>query len=70
MVAEDIWAVNGRLLYTVPVLMLLIRGRDNIAHGPFWLGKIGFVANIVTLLWTVFTFVSQPPKSKYCLGCF
>lgn len=45
------------LSYSVPVVCLLIKGRNNIAHGPFWLGKAGLVANIVLLAWTVFTFV-------------
>ncbi|KIW09449.1 hypothetical protein, variant [Verruconis gallopava] len=43
--------------YSVPVLCLLIRGRENIKHGPFWLGKLGLVANILLLTWTVFTLV-------------
>ena len=43
--------------YAIPVVCLLIRGRDNIRHGPFWLGPIGLFSNIVLLLWTVFTLV-------------
>lgn len=43
--------------YAVPTLCLLYRGRNNIKHGPFWLGKIGLVANIVTILWTIFAVV-------------
>lgn len=44
--------------YAVPIFSLVfIRGRDNIRHGPFWLGKVGMVANIVVLCWTVFTLV-------------
>jgi len=43
--------------YAIPVTCLLIRGRDTIPHGPFWLGKFGLFANIVLLLWTVFTLV-------------
>lgn len=43
--------------YTTPILCLWYRGRENIHHGPFWLGKWGLVANIVTLLWTVFCLV-------------
>lgn len=43
--------------YTTPILCLWYRGRNNIQHGPFWLGKWGLVANIVTLLWTVFCLV-------------
>ncbi|PYH90917.1 amino acid transporter [Aspergillus ellipticus CBS 707.79] len=43
--------------YSVPVICLLYRGRDNIKHGPFWLGKWGLAANIVTLAWTLFCLV-------------
>ncbi|KAL1792586.1 hypothetical protein ACET3X_009093 [Alternaria dauci] len=45
------------LSYSVPVVCLLIRGRDKIAHGPFWLGRVGLFANIVLLVWTLFTLV-------------
>ncbi|KAI9891285.1 MAG: hypothetical protein M1814_002975 [Vezdaea aestivalis] len=49
--------------YAIPVACLLWRGRNNIKHGPFWLGPIGLFSNIVLLLWTVFTLVmySFPP---------
>lgn len=43
--------------YAIPVTCLLIRGRDSIPHGPFWLGKFGLFANVVLLLWTAFTLV-------------
>lgn len=45
------------LSYAIPVICLLIRGRSNIPHGPFWLGRVGFVSNIVLLMWTLFTLV-------------
>lgn len=45
------------LSYAVPVICLLIKGRNNIKHGPFWMGKIGLVSNVVLLAWTLFTFV-------------
>lgn len=49
--------------YSIPVLCLLLRGRNNIPHGPFWMGPIGLVSNIVLLLWTSFTLImySFPP---------
>ena len=49
--------------YAIPVTCLLIRGRDTIKHGPFWLGRLGIVANVVLLSWTLFTVVlySFPP---------
>lgn len=43
--------------YAVPIICLLIRGRNNIPHGPFWLGPIGLFANIVLLMWTAFTLI-------------
>ena len=43
--------------YSIPVVALLIKGRDNIKHGPFWLGKFGLFANYVLLAWTLFTLV-------------
>lgn len=45
------------LSYAIPVICLLIRGRSSIKPGPFWLGPVGFFANIVLLLWTLFTLV-------------
>lgn len=43
--------------YSCPIVCLWYRGRDNIKHGPFWLGKWGAFANIVTILWTIFCLV-------------
>ena len=43
--------------YSAPILCLWYRGRNNIHHGPFWLGKWGLVCNVVTILWTVFALV-------------
>ncbi|EUC34808.1 hypothetical protein COCCADRAFT_35627 [Bipolaris zeicola 26-R-13] len=45
------------LSYAIPVICLLLRGRNNIDHGPFWLGPWGAVANVVLLVWTLFTLV-------------
>lgn len=45
------------LSYSIPVVCMLIRGRENIAHGPFWLGKMGLACNIVLLAWTLVTIV-------------
>ncbi|KAL8754704.1 MAG: hypothetical protein Q9199_004152 [Rusavskia elegans] len=49
--------------YSVPVICLLIRGRNSIPHGPFWMGPIGLFSNIVLLLWTCFSLIiySFPP---------
>lgn len=43
--------------YAIPIVLLLMKGRNNIKHGPFWLGGFGLAANIVTLLWTGFTLI-------------
>ncbi|KAI9798522.1 MAG: hypothetical protein M1825_005327 [Sarcosagium campestre] len=43
--------------YAIPVVCLLIKGRDNIRHGPFWTGRFGYVANGVLCAWTLFTLV-------------
>lgn len=58
------------LSYSVPVIFLLIKGRDNIRHGPFWLGKVGLLCNYVVLFWTIFTtiFYSFPPVMPVSAG--
>ncbi|KAK6595313.1 hypothetical protein QC760_009972 [Botrytis cinerea] len=43
--------------YSIPLLCLLHKGRDKISHGPFWLGKFGYFANIVTIVWTLFALI-------------
>ncbi|MCJ1479323.1 hypothetical protein MMC13_008008 [Lambiella insularis] len=43
--------------YAIPVICLLIRGRDNIVHGPFWMGPFGLFSNYVLLIWTLFTLI-------------
>jgi choline transport protein len=43
--------------YAIPVFMLLLKGRNNIAHGPFWLGSFGLVCNWIVLAWTLFTLI-------------
>lgn len=45
------------LSYLVPTGCLLYRGRDNIKHGPFWLGKVGLISNIVTIFWSFFALI-------------
>lgn len=45
------------LSYSVPVICLLVRGRNNIVHGPFWMGTFGLFSNIVLLVWTLITLV-------------
>lgn len=43
--------------YCIPIALLLLKGRDNIPHGPFWLGWVGKVANVVLLCFTLFAIV-------------
>ncbi|KAL8934825.1 MAG: hypothetical protein Q9216_005713 [Gyalolechia sp. 2 TL-2023] len=56
--------------YSIPVTCLLIRGRNNIPHGPFWMGPIGFFSNIVLLMWACFTLImySFPPAKPVTAG--
>lgn len=58
------------LSYLVPVVFLLIKGRDNIPHGPFWMGKIGYVCNLVLIFWASFTtiFYSFPAVMPVTAG--
>ncbi|PGH10534.1 hypothetical protein AJ80_07477 [Polytolypa hystricis UAMH7299] len=51
--------------YAIPIICLLIRGRNNIPHGPFWLGPFGLAANIIVLAWTLFTIVMYSFPSVY-----
>lgn len=48
------------LSYAIPVVCLLIRGRSTLKHGPFWLGKLGLVCNLVLLAWLLFSLVVSP----------
>lgn len=43
--------------YSIPVICLLIKGRDNVKKGPFWMGKFGLFSNVILLVWTLFTLV-------------
>jgi choline transport protein len=43
--------------YSIPVILLLMKGRSNIKPGPFWLGSFGHFCNYVLLAWTLFTLV-------------
>ncbi|KAK2600192.1 hypothetical protein QQS21_005066 [Conoideocrella luteorostrata] len=39
--------------YSVPVVLVLLQGRSNFQHGPFWYPVCGWVANIFMLSWAV-----------------
>ncbi|VUC36381.1 unnamed protein product [Clonostachys rosea] len=54
--------VSGGILlqymtYSASALCLLSYGRSKITPGPFWFPKAGYVANIITILWTFFSLV-------------
>lgn len=48
--------------YSIPTACLLANGRNRVKKGPFWLGKIGLICNIMTIVWTLFCliFLSLP----------
>ncbi|KAL0941291.1 uncharacterized protein CTRU02_204054 [Colletotrichum truncatum] len=39
--------------YSIPVVLALMQGRSKFQHGPFWYPKLGFLANLVMLAWSV-----------------
>lgn len=43
--------------YSIPTILVIWQGRSNFRHGPFWYPKLGMLANVVMLVWTVVAFV-------------
>lgn len=43
--------------YSIPVVLILAKGRSNFDHGPFWYPKLGLLANIVMLAWSLIALV-------------
>jgi amino acid transporter len=43
--------------YALPVFILLFRGRHLVDGAPFHLGKLGYVINVITILWIPFAMV-------------
>ncbi|KAG6212221.1 hypothetical protein E4U35_008175 [Claviceps purpurea] len=39
--------------YSIPVILVLFRGRSTFRHGPFWFPVLGYISNVVMLAWTV-----------------
>jgi amino acid transporter len=37
--------------YAIPVFVLLIRGRHLVGTAPFHLGRLGYIVNVITILW-------------------
>ncbi|KAI1179730.1 choline transport protein [Nemania sp. FL0916] len=52
--------------YSIPTLLVIWQGRSNFQHGQFWYPKLGLIANITMLVWTVVAliFYSFPAYSK------
>ncbi|KAH0423944.1 hypothetical protein CcaCcLH18_11820 [Colletotrichum camelliae] len=39
--------------YSIPVVLALMQGRSSFKHGPFWYPKLGLLANVIMLAWSV-----------------
>ncbi|EEU36635.1 uncharacterized protein NECHADRAFT_51757 [Fusarium vanettenii 77-13-4] len=39
--------------YSIPVVLMLLQGRSNFQHGPFWYPRLGLLANVVMLAWAL-----------------
>lgn len=39
--------------YSIPVILVLSKGRSNFKHGPFWFPRLGLIANITMLAWSM-----------------
>ncbi|KAI1071932.1 hypothetical protein LB507_005030 [Fusarium sp. FIESC RH6] len=39
--------------YSIPAILMLSQGRSNFQHGPFWYPRLGLLANLTMLAWTV-----------------
>ncbi|PWW74658.1 amino acid transporter [Tuber magnatum] len=53
--------------YMIPVSLLLIRGRRISVPGPFYMGRWGWFANGVLVVWSLFTLVFY--SFPLCFGC-
>ncbi|KAK6840122.1 hypothetical protein PG987_005988 [Apiospora arundinis] len=60
-VAFSSFTATGILLqylsYSIPVVLVLSRGRSKFQHGSFWYPKLGLVANLVMVSWSVVALV-------------
>lgn len=45
--------VLQNITYSTAIGLLLLKGRSNVPHGPFWWPKLGLVCNIIVILWTI-----------------
>lgn len=43
--------------YSIPTILVICQGRRNFRHGQFWYPKLGLLANIIMLAWTVTAFI-------------
>ncbi|KAK6856430.1 amino acid transporter [Apiospora arundinis] len=60
-VAFSSFTATGILLqylsYSIPVVLVLSRGRSSFQHGSFWYPKLGLVANLVMVSWSLVALV-------------
>jgi choline transport protein len=58
------------LSYSIPIICLILKGRNNIIHGKFWYGKFGYLCNYISLIWVLFCLIffsfpfSMPAESN------
>lgn len=45
------------ITYATPAILLLIKGRDKFAHGPFFWPKFGLISNVVVIVWAVLSLI-------------
>ncbi|KAI5456040.1 amino acid/polyamine transporter I [Mariannaea sp. PMI_226] len=45
------------LSYAICIVLLILKGRGKLDHGPFWYPRLGLLANIITLGWISVTLV-------------
>ncbi|KAL4793097.1 amino acid/polyamine transporter I [Aspergillus venezuelensis] len=56
--------------YSSPVICLLANGRSDFQRGPFWLGPVGMICNLILLAWLLFCAVMYafPPEYPVSAG--
>ncbi|KAK5161628.1 hypothetical protein LTR04_004013 [Oleoguttula sp. CCFEE 6159] len=47
------FCVLGFFSYLAPILPHLLGGRNSVAPGPFWMGRVGFVVNAISCLFII-----------------
>lgn len=49
------FVILSTISYLIPIAGHLLTNRRNIPHGPFWMGKYGYIVNAVASLFIIFT---------------